>query len=509
MRRNVSRRAFLHTTSSAAAVAGLSGMGFLNQLPAVSAEEARPDPKFVKFSPEIEPLVRLVEETPREKMLEEVAARIHRGASYREVVAALLLAGIRNIQPRPAVGFKFHAVLVVNSAHLASLSSPDEHRWLPIFWALDHFKGSQAADVREGDWTMPAVDESHVPPPHLARQLFIEAMDSWDEAKADVATATLARSASSGELFELFSRYGSRDFRSIGHKAIYVANAWRTLHCIGWQHAEPVLRSLTYALLNREGSPNPAESDLPADRPFRDNQPRLKTIRPDWLDGKVDSQVTTDLLATLRGGNPSDMCTQVVEALNRGTSPRAIWDALFVGSAEMLMRQPGIIGLHTLTTTNALHYAFTAATNDETRRLLLLQNAAFLPMFRQAMEGRGKLAELKLQELQPADGATGDGLLEQVFTEINRDRLSAARLALSYAKANPEPQDFIARARLLVFLKGRDAHDYKFSTAVLEDYRHLSPEWRDKFLAASVYNLRSSSTNDNPLVERTRQALKA
>jgi hypothetical protein len=34
------------------------------------------------------------------------------------VLAALLLAGVRNIQPRP-VGFKFHAVLVVNSAHLA------------------------------------------------------------------------------------------------------------------------------------------------------------------------------------------------------------------------------------------------------------------------------------------------------------------------------------------------------------------------------------------------------
>ena len=67
------------------------------------------------------------------------------------MLAALLLAGVRNVQPRPSVGFKFHAVLVVNSAHLASLASPDEHRWLPIFWALDHFKSSQARDVREGE----------------------------------------------------------------------------------------------------------------------------------------------------------------------------------------------------------------------------------------------------------------------------------------------------------------------------------------------------------------------
>ena len=52
-------------------------------------------------------------------------ARVRKGAAYRDVLAALFLAGVRNVQPRPSVGHKFHAVLVVNSAHLASLSSPD------------------------------------------------------------------------------------------------------------------------------------------------------------------------------------------------------------------------------------------------------------------------------------------------------------------------------------------------------------------------------------------------
>ena len=76
------------------------------------------------------------------------------------------------MQPRPAVGFKFHAVLVVNAAHLASLSSPDSDRWLPIFWALDYFKSSQASDVEEGDWTMAPVDESAVP--RAARPVSLE-----------------------------------------------------------------------------------------------------------------------------------------------------------------------------------------------------------------------------------------------------------------------------------------------------------------------------------------------
>src|SRR5512145_1632423 len=150
---STSRRDFLKTAATTSASFGIGDLSFMSKLPGVSRAEARLDEKSVRFHPEIEPLVRLLEDTPRAALLEEVAARIKRGLSYRELLAALLLAGVRNIQPRP-VGFKFHAVLVVNSAHLASLASPDSDRWLPIFWALDYFKSTQEQDAREGDWAM-------------------------------------------------------------------------------------------------------------------------------------------------------------------------------------------------------------------------------------------------------------------------------------------------------------------------------------------------------------------
>jgi hypothetical protein len=43
---------------------------------------------------------------------------------------------------------------------------------------------------------------------------------------------------------------------------------------------------------------------------------------------------------------------------------------------------------------------------------------------------------------------------------------------------------------------------------VLEDYSHLSPGWRDRFLAAGVHYLKGSQNNDNGLVQRVRAALK-
>src|SRR5262249_52556334 len=193
---------FLRRSAAFAAGLGLGDLGFLSRLPRVSAAESTMPANIVRFSPEIEPLVRFLEDAPRERLLEEIGARIHRGLSYREILTALLLAGVRNIQPRP-VGFKFHSVLVINSAHLASLSSPDSDRWLPIFWALDSFKSGQAADVREGDWTMSAADDSKLPSANQARKAFTEAMDNWDEPATDAAVVGLARTAGAQEIFEI------------------------------------------------------------------------------------------------------------------------------------------------------------------------------------------------------------------------------------------------------------------------------------------------------------------
>lgn len=493
MKSHPSRRHLLQTGAAAGA------FGFLSKMPMVRAEEAKLDHDQVQFSPEIEPLIRLLEETPRQRVLEEVGARIKKGTTYREVLSALMLAGVRNIQPRP-VGFKFHAVLVVNSAHLASLNSPDSDRWLPIFWALDHFKSSQAQDVKEGNWTMPPVNESDIPSAEKAREMFAEGMDQWDEAKVDAATAGLARTVGAQEVFDLFARYGARDFRDIGHKAIYVANSWRTLQAIGWRHSEPVLRSLGYALLKHDGK-NPADNGFEADLPGRFNEEHLKTIRAGWQRGEVKKEATLGMLAVLRGGTWKEASQKVVELLNKGIAPQSIWDALFQHAAEMLMRRPGIVSLHASTTTNAMHYAHKQTFNDETRRFLLLQNAAFLTMFRD----RGGVKEgMAIDQFEPVEGVPS---VEEIFAEVSGDKTVAARKAFAYLKAAKDPKPFIDEAQRLIYLKGTGSHDYKFSSAVLEDYHSISPVMRDRFLAASVFWLQGSGKKDTDLVARTRSAL--
>ena len=495
------RRSFLRTAAASSIGCGLANLG----LRPVTAAEAALSANAVQFGDNIEPLVRLIEDTPREKLIEEVASRVGDGLNYRKLLAALLLAGVRNVQPRPSVGFKFHAVLVVNSAHLASLASRDEDRWLPIFWALDNFKSSQARDVREGNWTMAAVNESKVPSADKSREQFVDAMDRWDVELADVAVTGLSRARGANEVFELFARYGIRDFRSIGHKAIFVANSYRTLQCIGWQHAEPVLRSLAYALQNHEGQPNPAESDLDADRPWRKNLERADTIRDDWQLGRADDKAVEELVNTFRTGSNDDTSEQVAEMLNAKVSPQSIYDAMFLSAGELLMRQPGIVALHAVTSTNAFRFAFDMAADDHTRRMVLLQNAAFLPMFREAMNGRGEVNDRSILALR--DDTEEQSSVDDVFGQIGKDTELAARLAMGHLQGEGNADRLIDEARRYVFLKGTDSHDYKFSSAALEDYYNISPAWRNLYLASSVFKLRGANGKDNGLIGRIREAL--
>src|SRR5262249_32275597 len=148
-------------------------------------------------------------------------------------------------------------------------------------------------------------------------------------------------------------------------------------------------------------------------------------------DGKPSTEAAADLLATMREGSPEDASNKVVELLAAGVAPQSIWDGLLAGAGELLMRQPGTVGLHTLTTTNALLYAYQASGSDETRRWLMLQNAAFLPMFREVMRGRGRVQDGRIDQLEPEPiKATGAEAVTEIFAEVSRNRTLAARKVL-------------------------------------------------------------------------------
>jgi hypothetical protein len=498
------RREFLVRSAQAGAVAAIGDFAFMQNLPPLSAQDVQRT--LAPVQGDVEGLVRLIEDAQRNRLLEQIAERIRNGASYQQLLTALMLAGVRGIQPRP-VGFKFHAVLVVNSAHLASLAATDRDRWLPLFWAIDNFKSSQARNAQEGNWRMTALADDRLPAPETTVRNFRTAMDNWETENADRAVAQLARIGSLNDVYELMWRYGARDFRDIGHKAIFVANSYRTLVTIGWRHAEPILRSLAYAIQDHGREANPATSDHEADRPGRDNLRKATRIRADWQRGRVAREAVTELLATLRTATPAAAADAVLAKLNDRIDPSCVWDALFLFAGELLMKQPGIVGLHTLTSTNALYFGYQMTGNDETRRYLMLQAASFLPMFRARMNNLP--ANPRIDAVEPGEvQGQGQAAIDNIFATASTDKLGAARKSLALLTNNADQlAPLMTTARRLIFAKGTDSHDYKFSSAVLEDFYNVSPAWRNRFFAASIFWLKGSGGNDSPVLQRTRAAL--
>src|SRR5205085_11924469 len=116
----------------------------------------------------------------------------------------------------------------------------------------------------------------------------------------------------------------------------------------------------------------------------------------------------------------------------------------------------------------------------------------------------------RLDELEPlATKASGPDAIAEIFADVSKNKLDAARKTLAWLEAGGDPRLFSDAARRLIFLKGADSHDYKFSSAALEDYRFLPPALANRYLAASVFNLKGSGAEDNDLVRPTRAALQA
>jgi len=130
-------------------------------------------------------------------------------------------------------------------------------------------------------------------------------------------------------------------------------------------------------------------------------------------------------------------------------------------------------------------------------------------MFRQAMTGRGKLSDVKIDKLEKAE-VKGDlhEAIEEIFGEVSQDKMLAARKTL--ALMDGQQQCFptvVTAAERLIFTKGRDSHDYKFSSAALEDYYHVTAPWRARYAASSMFNLKGTGDADNDLIRRTHAAL--
>jgi hypothetical protein len=486
----MNRRTFIH----AAGATGLSLSGRFG---------------FGATDPGVAVLLNLLEDSPRELIPRELVRLIRGGLRYGDLLAALALAAVRNVQPYPDVGYKYHSVMMLRSIHLTTQHLSSSDKWLPIAWATDYFKDAQAQERDTDGWRMPTRAAAPVGSAQAARQAVIVALDNWDRDAADAAILNYAQVARPDEIFSLLFRYAARDLRAIGHKAITVSNAHCLIGLLDGAQAGPILRSTVAALQNSDRDPNPASHDYQPDQPWRHNLQRLREIPRNWKQGRNDSGARAELHAALYRASEDESGTVVVALLRQGISPEAIWQVLFDTAAELLMHQPGIVPLHAQTTANALYYAYRVCADEPTQQLILLQGAAFIAMFRRLVNPTQ--SDISLEALQPLPlDSTAVDAIDEIFAEVSAGRrLHAARKSLSYLQTGGDAEALIAKARHHLVYNADEPHDYKFSEAVFDTYAQLgNSDRRYHFLCAGMAYFKAPAKRPGPVVEQMLERLK-
>ncbi len=482
--------------------------------PLLARADAQVTPDLVELRPEVESLVALIEKTPREKCAVMLAGLLGRGVSYRQMLAALFLAAVRNVNPRPP-GFALHSVFVIHSAHLLSLEAPADARLLPLFFALDNFKGSQERDASAaaGDFTMRPF-RGRLPAPERAGAELVAAMEAWDVERAERAVISMARQDNASGVFETLWSYGARDYRNIGHKAIYVANAFRTLHAIGWQHAEPVVRSLVLSLLDfgREERVNGYAFE---DQCYLSNVKRSHERLPgDWNAAGADETATRAVLDLIRKEKPDPACGAVAQQMASGQlRAAAVWDAVHLAAAELRMRArkaAGLVALHAVTSANALRQAWLSTASPPTRFLILLQAVGWMGQFTHWSATRETdMRDLDITRIEPEPVSEKlDEVLADTFQAIPADLDKAAANVFAIAGKLPAREAFAAAARRLVLTRADEVHHYKYSAALTEDVALVSPRWQPHLTAAAVFYMKGSQAPETAVVKRAREALR-
>jgi hypothetical protein len=514
------RRRFIQTIAGTATL-GLTDVAMLERLRAF-ADETSPVPATVQFGPDIEPIVRLIEETPRADCVRILIEQLQKGLPYRRLLAGVFFAGIRRLN-------SYHDVYKIQPVHQFCTQLRPEERLLPLFWAVDGFK------TRQEDWPNKPLTELTGPLPATAEAAaeLSGALETADLDTVERALIVLARNRGVDQAREQLYLYGCRNGGAGGHGAIAVASCFRALDAIGWEHAEPVLRIALrdVSALGGKGKPdvhfqpNLARADRDAEK-----------LPRGWHAGEANRPATVELFGLLREGKTNEACDLAVQQLLAGVGAHSIWDALHLATAELMVRHESGWGLasrplHSNTSTEALRHASRASKSLRTQLLALLQAVAWAADKTSAELQAKSLRDIQILELPRAGlPAKSDEALADIFAQVpprhyhwdaqkreavttyghRSDADEACRKIFTLTHERPEARPLYIQAALSWMCRkaSSDPHEYKFLAAILEEAETASPEWQPHLLAASVHFLHGNQSPDYPAVQQAREALR-
>lgn len=488
---NYQRREFLKN-SATTAIVGLGNLSALAQFSTAAPPEKK-SPSGNSIDEETERVYRLIRDTPQEDLMPVIFRELRKGMTQRRLLSALFLESVRHNG--------HHRVFAHHSINQLSLEVGREERLLPLLYHADGSKW------RVGDHAKPPLTDDQLPSLRESPDLLERAVRKGDPQLARPAVIAMARSEGPKKTYGRFWRYTAANAGP--HYPISIANVYRSLETIGWEHAEPFFQ-LMYMNQNRVRFGGDTEQ-LTKDT--------ISQLPNDWAGSRANKEAVLELVSAMLAGNAIRACKAACEKLVAGDlQAHGVWDAVFLTASETMMGH--FVQVHTTTGVNGMHFAFRSAQDPQAKLHLLVQAVKLATDMGRERTSKG----LGLTPIPEVDSPVSiEDAVEQIFTLLpprrafhwfsgaGIDRLNEARrLTYSLALQHKDFRLFFQTARRLLCVKSTvDTHDLKFPIAIFENYQYISPQWRPRLLAASVAGLHGTQMEDSPFIAQAREELRS
>jgi hypothetical protein len=310
------------------------GLGLASAVPDDSAEE-------LSFG-SMEPLVRLMQETPPDRLVPELVRRIRGGADLRQLTAAGAFANARTFGGEDYVGF--HTMMALAPALHLSSELPAELQPLPVLKVLyrntnriQEFGGRKAEVLHPVD---PVAGDTAPNATQLR-----DAVRRKDVRAAEQTFARMAQASTEDAFNELL--WTVQDETEV-HRVVLPYRAWDLLGLIGREQAHALLRQSVRYCVKAESWQYQTTWEQP-----RSLLPKL--FEAHHLEGRpagdrlVDDQWVESMSQTIFQGHPEESAEAAASALADGISPAALGQALSLAANQLVLRDHGRTALDEVT----------------------------------------------------------------------------------------------------------------------------------------------------------------
>ncbi len=286
---------------------------------------------------ELEPLVSLMQETPPDKLLPLLVAKLRSGTQLKTLVSAAALTNARAFGGQDYTGY--HTFMALVPAYKMAGELPSERQALPVLKVL--YRNSSRIQDQHVDHrdTLHRIEAAAAVPPDHRGEWLRDAIRAIDLHDAETRFAAMAASPAIDAFNQL--QLAVDDDVNV-HRVVLAWRAWAMLELTGQQYAETLLRQSVRFCIDSEQSL----------RDHHQPEPAVRTVLPQLLDehhleGKVlgsrkaeDSQME-ELAQVVFSGTREQAAEAAAAALAEGMDPESVGEALSMAANLLVLHDPG------------------------------------------------------------------------------------------------------------------------------------------------------------------------